>query len=186
MSIAVLVLKEKTEASQLVKELIDKTGSTISFQLIKPIKQTNNEDRKGLSQEEDSHIEPIEMDQVELLNPKLSRKRRQRTMALWLMPFGLIAGLTFSQMTGLNTFSELGEWADLAISGLLGLGSGLIGSFFAAASVNSNSNDSLEKLTKRSQEGCWLLVLETPTGIDLPWAYMQQVKPLEVLVLRDI
>ena len=50
----------------------------------------------------------VNINEVKLLNPKLSRKDRQKKMSLWLMPFGFIAGLTFSGKTNLQTFSGFG------------------------------------------------------------------------------
>ena len=45
---------------------------------------------------------------IRILNPKLDRKMRQKDMSRWLMPFGFIAGISFSNMTNLSTFSFLG------------------------------------------------------------------------------
>ena len=61
---------------------------------------------------------------VDRLNPAMARRQRQRSMARWLIPFGFFAGVTFTQITDLNTFSSLGTWAEPLIGGLLGLGSG--------------------------------------------------------------
>ena len=59
-------------------------------------------------------------------------------MKNWLMPFGFLAGLSFSNMTNLTTFSflNLNTFGESLVGGLLGLGSGYIGSFFAAGSIN--------------------------------------------------
>ena len=48
------------------------------------------------------------IDSVELLNPNLTRRRRQKAMARWLMPFGFMAGLTFTKITNLTTFAGFG------------------------------------------------------------------------------
>ncbi len=48
------------------------------------------------------------IDQVELLSPNLTRVRRQKAMARWLMPFGFLAGVTFTQITNLTTFASFG------------------------------------------------------------------------------
>ena len=50
------------------------------------------------------------MEEVAVLNPSFARRRRQRSMALWLIPFGFLAGLTFTQITDLHTFAALGPW----------------------------------------------------------------------------
>ena len=133
-------------------------------------------------------IKSISIDKVQLLNPKLSGKKRQRNMALWLMPFGLVAGLTFSKMTGLNTFSEigLGSIGEPLIAGFLGMSSGLIGSYVASASVNPEKDDYVWSLRKRSQEGEWLVIIETPFEVELPWSIVQEVSPVEIVRLRDL
>ena len=61
-------------------------------------------------------------------------------MARWLMPFGFIAGIAFSKMTNLSTFSFIGlnNIGESLIGGLLGMGSGYLGSIFASASINLN------------------------------------------------
>ena len=66
------------------------------------------------------------IDRVELLNPNLTRQRRQKAMARWLMPFGFLAGLTFTQITTLTTFDSFGPWGQPVIGGLLGMGLSLI------------------------------------------------------------
>ena len=71
------------------------------------------------------------------LNPALTRQLRQRRMATWLIPFGFFAGLTFTFITDLDTFAFAGPIGSHLIGGLLGLGSGWMGSFAAAASVSS-------------------------------------------------
>ena len=72
------------------------------------------------------------LQEVAALNPALARRRRQKGMALWLVPFGFFAGLTFTQITDLHTFSLLGPWGEPLVGGLLGMGSGWLGSFVAA------------------------------------------------------
>ena len=69
---------------------------------------------------------------VERLDPAAGRRRRQRSMMRWLLPFGFLAGLTFTQITDLHTFSALGSWGEPLIGGLLGMASGWMGSFAAA------------------------------------------------------
>ena len=111
-------------------------------------------------------------------------------MALWLMPFGFIAGLTFSLMTGLNTFENLGirigSWSEPLIAGLLGMASGWIGSYTAAFSVNSEKNDELRSLRRLGEEGKWLLLLETPFGVELPWQFIQEINPSQIVRFNDL
>ena len=50
---------------------------------------------------------------------------------------GFFAGCTFTQITTLDTFASFGSWGEAFIGGLMGMGSGLMGSYAAAASVPS-------------------------------------------------
>ncbi|MFN6134295.1 MAG: hypothetical protein ACK46L_15580 [Synechococcaceae cyanobacterium] len=123
--------------------------------------------------------------QVERLDPGAGRRRRQRAMARWLMPFGFMAGLTFTQITDLHTFDAVGPWGEPLIGGLLGMGSGLMGSFAAAASVTSEDDDRLRSLRNRLDEGNWLLVIEADGQADLPWPVLQQARPRAVVRLGE-
>jgi len=107
-------------------------------------------------------------------------------MARWLMPFGFLAGLTFTQITTLQTFAALGPWGQPLIGGLLGMGSGLMGSYAAAASVPSDNEDGVRILRNRHEEQRWLLLLETPTGIEPPWQLLQSARPIQVVRLSEL
>ena len=105
-------------------------------------------------------------------------------MSLWLMPFGFIAGITFAGMTNLKTFSEFGfgQIEETLFGGILGMSSGWIGSLFAARSVDTNEKD-LKSLLKKSEQGLWLVLLETPFEIDLPWKEIKAIEAIEVVTL---
>ena len=66
-------------------------------------------------------------------------------MAKWLMPFGFMAGLTFTFMTGLQTFKGLGlgSLGEPLIGSLLGMMSGWMGTYAASLSVKSDNNDQI-------------------------------------------
>ena len=125
------------------------------------------------------------MDAVELLNPALARQRRQRSMVRWLMPFGFFAGTMFSLITNLDTFAFAGPVGEPLIGGLLGMGSGWMGSFAAAASVTSEADDRIRSLRNRIEEGNWLLLLEAATGEEIPWTIIQQSRPKAVVRLAE-
>jgi hypothetical protein len=126
---------------------------------------------------------PIE--QVQELNPALTRQLRQRRMATWLIPFGFFAGLTFTFITDLDTFAFAGDLGSHLIGGLLGLGSGWMGSFAAAASVSSEADDRVRALRNRLEEGNWLLLVEMPNGFEMPWTRLQEARPKAVVRLND-
>ena len=83
----------------------------------------------------------------------------------------------------------IGLWpitnGEYLIGGLLGMGSGLMGSYAAAASVTSENEDGVRILRNRREEGNWLVVLETPNGIDAPWQLIQRSRPQQVVRLND-
>ncbi len=194
MAVCVLVLSEREEAKQLMENLQESSIPISKLQLIYPITQKgySQETQKDLVENYASrnicNIELMDINNVKLLNPRISQKSRQRAMASWLIPFGFIAGFTFTKMTNLETFSGLGldPFWDPIIGSFLGMGSGLIGSYFASGSVNPEINDDIRNLRKRSQEGLWLLLLETPLDVDLPWQSLQIIKPIEIVRLRDL
>jgi hypothetical protein len=119
------------------------------------------------------------------LNPALARRLRQRRMATWLIPFGFFAGLTFTFITDLDTFAFAGPIGSHLIGGLLGLGSGWMGSFAAAASVSSDVDDRVRALRNRLEEGNWLLLVEMPSGVEIPWTRLQDGRPKAVVRLND-
>ncbi|BEV36717.1 hypothetical protein [Synechococcus sp. M16CYN] len=124
------------------------------------------------------------IDRVKMLSPNLTRQLRQKVMARWLMPFGFLAGVTFTQITNLTTFASFGPWGEILISGLLGMGSGLMGSYAAAASVNFDDDNSVRILRNRLEEGRWLVLLETPDSIELPWQVIRRSRPQQVIRLN--
>ena len=125
------------------------------------------------------------LEDVERLNPATGRRRRQRSLARWLIPFGFFAGFTFTFITDLDTFAFAGPWGSHLIGGLLGLGSGWMGSFAAAASVRSEEDDRVRSLRNRLEEGSWLLLVETAAGTEMPWSTLQHARPQAVVRLGD-
>ena len=171
MPVCVLVLKEQDAAASLEQKLRANGLPLQRCLLVSPAKGSAN----GVS-----------FDSVDLLNPKQARQQRQRAMARWLLPFGFMAGLTFTQITTLETFAALGPWGQPVMGGLLGMGSGLMGSYAAAASVPSDNEDGVRILRNRHEENRWLLLLETPTGIEPPWQLLQSARPIQVVRLNDL
>ena len=64
--------------------------------------------------------------------------------------------------------------------------SGLMGSYAAAATVTSDNEDGVRILRNRSGEGSWLLLLETPIGVEVPWQSVQRSRPQQVLRLSEL
>lgn len=171
MPVCVLVLKEQDAAASLEQKLRANGLPLQRCLLVSPAKGS---------------ADGVSFDSVDLLNPKQARQQRQRAMARWLLPFGFMAGLTFTQITTLETFAALGPWGQPVMGGLLGMGSGLMGSYAAAASVPSDNEDGVRILRNRHEENRWLLLLETPTGIEPPWQLLQSARPIQVVRLNDL
>ncbi len=125
------------------------------------------------------------IDTVAALNPSTLRQQRQQRMAIWLIPFGFLAGLTFTYITDLDTFAFAGAWSQHLLGGIAGMLSGWMGSFAAAASVSSEEDDRIRGLRNRLDEGNWLLLAETHPGLDMPWTALQQARPVAVVRLGD-
>ncbi|MEB3158902.1 MAG: hypothetical protein VKK03_05510 [Synechococcus sp.] len=171
MPVCVLVLKEQDAAASLEQKLRANGVPLQRCLLVAPAQES---------------VKGVSIDSIDLLNPKMARQRRQRAMARWLLPFGFMAGLTFTQITTLDTFSSLGPWGQPVVGGLLGMGSGFMGSYAAAASVPSDNEDGVRILRNRHEENRWLLLLETPTGVEPPWQLLQSARPLQVVRLNDL
>ena len=188
MPVCVVVLANETTAQKLFENLVEATTPLNKCKLIRPSQQDGVEESTDLQEINPSkQLEVVEINAISLLNPKLSQKQRQKTMAVWLIPFGFLAGLIFSQMTGLKTFTNLGlpSWGESIFGSLLGMASGWLGSYAGAMSVNTANEDDLRSLRQRNERGEWLLFLETPVGVELPWRLVQEAEPLEVVGLSD-
>ena len=188
MAICVVVFNKIAEAIDLQANLQAQSDGLIRSQLIKP----NSSGREKFGSEDSEDLKTINsvatknIDNVKLLSPKLARKMRQKTMAFWLMPFGFITGLAFTKMTGLQTFSNFGldPISEPLIGSFLGMGSGLIGSYFASGSINTDINDDIKSIRKLNKEGFWLLLIETPLEIELPWDKLQMSKNHKIIRLN--
>merc|ERR1712093_710726 len=107
----------------------------------------------NLDTSEEIFVSQSSFNDIKLLNPALARKDRQKTLASWLIPFGFIAGLSFSQMTDLNTFSDMGfpNQFEKLLSGLVGIISRALGSFFSAGGIRQETVDDLKVIRKKSE-----------------------------------
>jgi hypothetical protein len=74
-------------------------------------------------------------DEYGLIDPNESARKQAKLMAVWLVPFGFAAGLSFNLITGLDTFAWAGDVGGKAIAGLVGAASGAMGSIFVGGGV---------------------------------------------------
>lgn len=74
-------------------------------------------------------------DEFGLVDPKEQARKQAKLMAIWVVPFGFLAGVGFSVATGLHTFGWAGEIGNHVIGGLLGAIGGTMGSIFIGGGV---------------------------------------------------
>ena len=154
--------------------------------LIVPKKKQLSKNQQS-SINDNNFIKIEKLENIRVLNPKLDRELRQRSMKIWLMPFGFIAGLTFSNMTNLSTFSFLGlnSLGESLFGGGLGMASGYLGSIVASASINLNRKKEIRSILKLNKEGKWLLLLESQIGYELPWNLIRESKSLDIIFFEN-
>ncbi|MBD2442203.1 hypothetical protein H6G25_03070 [Dolichospermum sp. FACHB-1091] len=100
-------------------------------------------------------------DEFGLIDPKEEAKKQVKLMAIWLVPFGFFSGFTFSLITGLDTFAWAGEIGNHVIGGILGAGSGAMGSVFVGGGVGlfEGGGDALP-YRNRLDAGKYLIVVQ--------------------------
>ena len=186
MSTCVIVFEGKQPAKELLLKLREAQTPIMSCDFIKPLNNKIDSEVINPQNSGEVFINELNFNNVKLLNPNLARKDRQKTLATWLIPFGFIAGLSFSQMTDLKTFEEMGfpNQFEKLLGGLVGTISGWLGSFFSAGGINQESNDDLSTLRKKSEQGFWLLILELPFEVELPWAILKETDTLDVITIE--
>ena len=172
-------------AKELLLKLREAQTPILNCDLVEPLDNTANIDNLISDTSEEVFVNQSSFNNIKLLNPILSRKDRQKTLATWLIPFGFIAGLSFSEMTGLKTFADMGfpNQLEKLLGGLIGMISGAMGSFFSAGGISQETDDDLRALRKKSEDGFWLLILELPTEIEPPWSILQETDSLEIITI---
>lgn len=100
-------------------------------------------------------------DEFGLIDPKEEAKKQVKLMAIWLVPFGFFSGFTFSLITGLDTLAWAGEIGNHVIGGILGAGSGAMGSVFVGGGVGlfEGGGDALP-YRNRLDAGKYLIVVQ--------------------------
>ena len=188
MTKCILIFKEIEKCIDLLKICEEKSIFLSQALLIRPQNENvTNEQAQILYAKENNFFQVEDIQNNRILNPKLDRQIRQKNMKKWLMPFGFVAGLAFSNMTNLTTFSFLGlnNFGESLIGGLLGMGSGYLGSFFASSSINLNRGKEIRPLLNANKEGKWLLLLENQNGYELPWNLLKESEPIDLVFLEN-
>ena len=185
MSTFVIILKEKKPAKELLLKLREAQTPILNCDLVEPLDNKSDHKSSNLDTSEELLANQSNFNKIKLLNPALARKDRQKTLATWLIPFGFIAGLSFSQMTDLKTFADMGfpNQLEKLLGGLVGMISGALGSFFSAGGISQETVDDLRAIRKKSEERCWLLILELPLEIEPPWKILKEIDTLEIITI---
>ena len=185
MSTCVIVFKEKKPAQELVLKLKKAQTAFLNCDFIEPLNNKKDSENINMENSEEVLMNKSNFNNIKLLNPTLAKKDRQKALATWLIPFGFIAGLSFSQMTELKTFAEMGfpNQFEKLLGGIVGMISGWLGSFFAAGGIDQESKDDIRALRKKSEEGFWLLILELPIGLELPWETLKGTDYIEIITI---
>jgi hypothetical protein len=100
-------------------------------------------------------------DEFGLIDPNEQAKKQALLMATWLIPFGFFAGVTFSLLTGLDTFAWAGKIGNHIVGGLSGAVAGAMGSVFAGGGVGLvvGSGDALP-YRNRLNAGKYLIMVQ--------------------------
>lgn len=105
-------------------------------------------------------------DEFGLIDPNAEARKTSKLMSYWLVPFGFIAGYTFSLITHLQTFAWAGEIGNHVVGGILGAGSGALGSIFVGggSGIAYGSGDALP-YRNRLNAGKYLVVVKGSDGL---------------------
>ena len=185
MSTYVIISKEKKSTKDLLIKLRDAQTPILNWDLVEPLNNELSHDELNSETSEEVFTKQSSFNNIKLLNPALARKDRQKTLATWLIPFGFVAGLSFSQMTDLKTFTDMGFPFQLEklLGGVVGMISGALGSFFSAGGISQDLEDDLRAIRKKSEEGFWLLIIQLPIEMEPPWAILNEIDSLEILTI---
>ena len=186
MTKCILVFDEFEKCINLANIFQEKSICLSEFMLISPKDKVLTIDQQS-SIDEINLIKLEDLENIRVLNPKLDRELRHKNMKKWLMPFGFIAGLTFSNMTNLSTFSFLGlnSLGESLFGGVLGMASGYLGSIVSSASINLNRKKEIRTILNLNKDGKWLILLESQIGYEPPWNLIRESKSLDIIFFSN-
>jgi hypothetical protein len=119
-------------------------------------------------------------DEFGLIDPKERAWKQIKFMATWTIPFGFVAGASFSVLSGLETFAWAGAIGNHLIGGILGGLSGAMGSFFVGGGVGLavGGGDALP-YRNRLNAGKYLVTVKSPnrSPIDRATGILRPLNP---------
>jgi hypothetical protein len=99
-------------------------------------------------------------DEFGLIDPSEEGKKQIKQFAIWVIPFGFVAGYAFNTLTGIEIASWAGPVGNHIIGGIFGAIAGAMGSFFVGggAGIAFGSGDALS-YRNRLNQGKYLIVV---------------------------
>ena len=128
-------------------------------------------------------------DEFGLVDPKSQAIKQAKLMAIWLVPFGFVAGVTFSIISELQTFTAwAGQIGNHIIGGILGAIGGAMGSAVAGGSggLTVGGGDALPYRNLLAA-GQYLVVLRDLNGFETRKAndILRELDPEGVQAYKD-
>lgn len=106
-------------------------------------------------------------------------------LTYWLVPFGFAAGVGFSVLTGLETFTRWsGVWGNHLLGGLLGALAGGLGSFFVGGGLGQLSQWGLPNYVQAVAQGKYLVVVQGASLIPKARTILLRYQPQALNVLE--
>lgn len=93
-----------------------------------------------------------------MVTPAEKAKKRSRSMAYWLVPFGFVAGYAFNLQTGIEIVNWAGSTGNHLIGGLFGAIAGVMGSVFVGGGISLSENSDNSAFYRNSLEAGKYLV----------------------------
>ena len=94
------------------------------------------------------------------IDPIAQGRKQAFLMAYWLVPFGFLAGIGFSLVTDLHTFSWAGSIGNHVIGCLLGAFGGAMGSIFVGGGIGVTTSGDTIPIRNRLDEGKYLIIVQ--------------------------
>lgn len=121
-------------------------------------------------------------DEFGFLSPNIQAKKRAQLMAIWVVPFGFVAGFAFNSITKIDIISTVGDLGNHIIGGIFGAIAGAMGSIFVGGGVglSTGSGDALP-YRNRLNAGKYLIVVQgTEQQVNEAIPLLQKFKPEEM------
>ncbi len=126
-------------------------------------------------------------DEFGFLNPNTQATKRAKLMAIWLVPFGFLAGFAFNSITKIDIIGGVGVLGNHVIGGIFGAIAGAMGSAFVGGGIGLSlgSGDALP-YRNRLNAGKYLIVVQgTEQQVDEATSLLRRFTPEEMQGYTD-